>query len=212
MSFLRHVGRQGDRKVAIVFREIPGEPHMCLVTYTETLNKVIHDPMMSCIESDIGQNSENLADAMNRSYTADGRPILGVLHTEGLLKKVQTSQVVMTPNSNTQIKLDELNKMLDEMKLGDEAVKKMADMDKRLGMQSPVNLARQMQGQPAALSDADIAKQRLDQATKMEAEANGLLAEATRLKAEAAALNPALAQPEPVKSVKKTKKAVENVT
>ena len=37
MSFLRHVGRVGDRKVAILFREVPGEPHMSLVAYTETL-------------------------------------------------------------------------------------------------------------------------------------------------------------------------------
>jgi len=28
MSFLRHVGKMGDRKVAIIFREIPGEPHI----------------------------------------------------------------------------------------------------------------------------------------------------------------------------------------
>jgi len=38
MSFLRHIGKMGDRKVAIIFREVPGEPHMALVTYTETLN------------------------------------------------------------------------------------------------------------------------------------------------------------------------------
>ena len=29
MSFTRHVGKHGDRKVAIVFREVPGEAHMC---------------------------------------------------------------------------------------------------------------------------------------------------------------------------------------
>ena len=89
MSFIRHVGKHNDRKVAIIFREIPGEPHMCLVTYTETLNQHMHDPMMKCIESDIGQNSEMLADALNRTYSKDGRPILQVLHMEGLLKKVQ---------------------------------------------------------------------------------------------------------------------------
>jgi len=97
MSFTRHVGKHGDRKVAIVFREVPGEAHMCLVTYTETINQHIHDPLIKCIESDIGQNSEHLADALNRSYAKDGRPILQVLHLEGQLKKVQTSQIVMTP-------------------------------------------------------------------------------------------------------------------
>jgi hypothetical protein len=34
---LKHIGRHGDRKVAIIFRELPGEEHMCLVIYPETL-------------------------------------------------------------------------------------------------------------------------------------------------------------------------------
>ena len=69
MSFIRHVGKVGDRKVAIVFREVPNEPHMCLVTYTETLNMHVHDPLIRCIESDIGQHSETLADALSQLYS-----------------------------------------------------------------------------------------------------------------------------------------------
>ena len=30
---IKHIGKHGDRKVAIVFREVPGETHMCLVIY-----------------------------------------------------------------------------------------------------------------------------------------------------------------------------------
>ena len=45
MSFLRHVGKHGDRKVAIIFREVPGEPHMALITYTETLNQHTNDAL-----------------------------------------------------------------------------------------------------------------------------------------------------------------------
>ena len=212
-GFLRHIGKHGDRKVAVIFREVPGEPHMCLVTYTELLNQNMHDPMMKCIESDIGQASENLADALNRTHTRDGRPILQVLHGEGLLKKVNTEQVVMTPQSNTKIKLHELNKILDEMKQGEDAVRKLAEMDKSMGMQSPGDVVRKMRGpQPGAqpvvgsgdaLGDAALAQQRLQQATKMEAEAKGLLAEAQRLTQEAHGLNPALA---PKKA--KAKKAV----
>ena len=46
MSFLRHVGKHGDRKVAVIFREVPNEQHMCLVAYTQLLNQNIHDPLM----------------------------------------------------------------------------------------------------------------------------------------------------------------------
>ena len=201
MSFTRHVGKHGDRKVAVIFREVPGEPHMCLVTYTELINSHIHDALIKCIDSDIGQNSENLADALNRNYIQDGRPILGVLHTEGQLKKVQTAQIIMTPNPNTKIKLDELNKMLNEMKLGEEAVKKMAEMDKSMGLQSPADVARRMRGPQTpvvaagadVLGDALLAKQRVEQSQKMAAEAQGLLAESARLMSEAQSLDPSLA-------------------
>ena len=197
MSFLRHVGKHGDRKVAVIFREVPGEAHMCLVTYTELLNQHIHDPMMKCIESDIGQNSKNLADALNRSFTKDGRPILQVLHAEGQLKKVQTGQIIMTPAPNTKIKLDELNRILDEMDQGEAAVKRMAELDKSMGLQDPKDVARRMRGPDTsatsaangALGDTQIADNLRQQAAKMSAEAKGLLAEAERLNAEAASMD-----------------------
>jgi hypothetical protein len=196
MSFLRHIGKIGDRKVAIVFREVPGEPHMALVTYTESLNRHLHDPMMACIESDIGQNSQNLADALNRTHTQDGKYILQVLHAEGLLKKVQTSQVVVTPNANTKIKLDELNKILTEMEQGESAVKRLQELDQSRGIQDPAEVARKMRTDPAppprgiqgsndVLGDSAIANNLLQQARKMEAEAKGLLAESARLQQEA---------------------------
>lgn len=212
MSFIRHVGKHGDRKVAVIFREVPGEPHMCLVTYTEILNQHIHDPMMKCIESDIGQNSEELADALNRTFTRDGRPILQVLHMEGQLKKVNTELVVMTPQPNVKIKLNELNKILDEMKQGEEAVRKLAEMDKSLGLQDPQDVVRRMRGpQNAApqnvtstgdaLGDNQIANNLRQQATKMAAEAKGLMAEAERLLKEAASMDPVA----PVVETKTTK-------
>lgn len=201
MSFLRHVGKIGDRKVAIIFREIPNEPHMCLVTYTETLNQHIHDPMMAALESQVGQSSQNFADALNRSYTKDGRIILQVLHSEGLLKKVNTDNVVVTPNSNTKIKLSELNKILNEMQQGEQAVKRLAEMDASRGLQDPVDVARRMRGEPGInlpppvpsdtqgiLGDSALANNLRQQAQRMDAEAKGLMAEAQRLFKEAAQL------------------------
>lgn len=206
MKFLRHIGKIGDKKVAVVFREIPGENHMCLVTYTELLNAHIHDAMMQCIESDIGQTSENLGDALNRTYTKDGKIILQVLHKEGLLKKMQTSQVLMTPNVSTSIRLDELNNILNEMKQGEEAIKKLAELDRAAGMgQPPSTYAKQIyesgarkvterttpaiQASPnGALDDTAIANNLRMQAEKMSREAKGLLAEAERLMNEAASL------------------------
>jgi hypothetical protein len=217
MNFIRHVGKMGDRKVAIVFREVPGEPHMALVTYTETLNQHIHDPLMRCIESDIGQSAKELADALNRTLSSDGRPILQVLHLEGLLKKVNAEQVVVTPNSQTKIKLSELNKILNEMQQGEEAVKRMAELDESRGLQDPADVARRLRGDqpavqrqqtsaqsaPGALGDSDLANNLRQQAAKMAAEAKGLMAEADRLLKEAASMEPAV----PEVKVTKTKRA-----
>ena len=212
MAFLRHIGKHGDRKVAVVFREVPGEPHMALVVYTEVLGQNLHDPLMTCIESDIGQNSEDLALALNRTHAKDGSIILQKLHGEGMLKKVNTENIVMTPQPNVRIKLNELNKILDEMKQGEEAVKKLAEMDASLGMQDPVQVARRLRGdrksEPVvqatgdALGDQALANNLRQQAEKMDREAKGLMAEAQRLLKEAAGLDPA----KPEKSVKVTAK------
>lgn len=216
MSFTRHVGKHGDRKVAVVFREVPGEDHMCLVTYTETLNQHVHDPLIKCIESDIGQNSEHLADALNRTYAKDGRPILQVLHLEGQLKKVQTSQIVMTPSPNQTIRLDELNKILDEMQKGESAVKRLQEMDESRGLQDPADVVRRMRGNQNTqqniqatgdvLGDQALANNLRQQAAKMSAEAKGLMAEADRLLKEAASMDPAPVVKETAKPKKTTAK------
>lgn len=198
MSFLRHVGKIGDRKVAILFREVPNEPHMALVTYTETLNKHIHDPMMACIESQIGQSATNLADALNRSYTKDGKIILQVLHAEGLIKRVQAEMVMVTPNPSTKIKLSELNQILDEMEQGEKAVERLRELDASRGIQDPADVARRLRGEkttepaPRGIPNADgvmgdtvLANNLRSQAARMEAEAKGLLAESARLQQEA---------------------------
>ena len=218
MSFLKHVGKQGDRKVAIIFREIPGEPHMCLVTYTETLNQHIHDPLIRCIESDIGQHSESLSDALNRTLGLDGNPILQTLHREGLLKKVNTENIIVTPNPQTKIKLNELNKILTEMKQGEAAVKRMADIDQSRGMQTPAEVARRqrenttrdaktaplMASNNDALGDNMLANNLRQQAARMAAEAKGLLAESELLVKQANDMDP----PPAVKKPRETKKAV----
>lgn len=219
MAFTRHVGKHGDRKVAVVFREVPGEPHMALVVYTEVLGQNIHDPLMACIESDIGQNSEDLALALNRTHTKDGAIILQKLHGEGMLKKVRTELVVMTPQPGVQIKLDELNKILNEMKQGEEAVRKLAEMDSSMGLQDPLQVAKRLRGDQkieapagsdaalraaanAALDDSGLATNLRQQAERMDREAKGLMAEAQRLLKEAAALDPVKAKAEKVVKAK----------
>jgi hypothetical protein len=207
MAFIKHVGKHGDRKVCILFRQVPGEEHMALIIYPETLHAHWQQAVQSVVESDIAQQSEELADALHRNFLPDGRPILQTLHEERMIKKVRTADIIVTPNMNSNIRLDELNKMLNEMKLGEEAIKKMAQNDASRGMVAPEVKraaeakfkAEQVQKQTApafqapaqgALSDRDLAANMLAQAKKMEVEAKGMIAEANRMKKEAAKMDP----------------------
>jgi hypothetical protein len=216
-QFLRHIGKVGDRKVAVIFRELPNEPHMSLIVYTELLNVNIHDPLMAAIEGQLGQNSKDLADTLNRSYTKDGKIILQVMHHEGMMKKMQTNQIVMTPAPGQTIRLNELNDILNEMERGEAAVKRLADMDASRGLQDPVEVARRMRGElpsqdvvstDGVLGNDTLARNLMSQAQRMEAEARGLLAESERLQKEAQSLMPvAEVVPEPKKQPRRQKKA-----
>jgi hypothetical protein len=202
---IKHIGKHGDRKVAIVFREVPGEEHMALVVYPETLPISFHDTIMKVIESPVGQEAENLGDALFRSLLSDGRPMLQTLHVEGMIKKVQAKQVTVTPGGNSSVNLDEMNGIIRKMKLGEDAIREMAELDankgytgkarrrddygREVGAPIPQRMA-EVAGSDAAkaLDDQAIAQDRMKQAQRMEAEARGLLAESARLKAEAEAM------------------------
>lgn len=210
---LKHIGKQGDRRVAVVFREVPGEEHMALVLYPETLPVAFHDSIMKVLESPEGQAAENLGDALFRNLLPDGRPMLQTLHVEGMIKKVQTNTVILTPNATSAVKLDELNRILNEMKMGEAAVKKLADLDSNRGMTGKVrprdDFGREV-GAPSefargatvagsdaarALDDASIARDLHTQAQRMAAEAKQLLAESDRLMKEAAAMSGTTVEP-----------------
>jgi len=212
MAFIKHVGKTGDRKVLVLFRQVPGEDHMCLIIYPEVLNASWQDAIQKVVESEIGQQAEQLADALHRSYLPDGRPILETLHQERMIKKVRTADVIMTPNQSSSIRLDELNKMLNEMKQGEEAVKRLAENDASRGMVAPeVKRAAEAEYKAqqvaranpnmvvpptlsadsnGALSDRDIAANMLAQAKAMEVNANNMIAEAARMKKEAERMDP----------------------
>lgn len=212
MAFMKHVGKHGDRKVCILFRQVPGEEHMCLVIYPDTLHAHWQDSIQKALESDIAQQSEELADALHRSFLPDGRPALETLHQERMIKKLRTSDVIVTPTPSATIRLDELNKMLNEMKQGEQAIKKMAENDASRGMVAP-EVKRKAEaefkasqaakanssyvappslkaGQDGALSDRDIAANMLAQAKAMETNARAMVAEAARMKKEAEKMDP----------------------
>jgi len=222
---IKHIGRHGDRKVAIVFREVPNEEHMCLVIYPDVLPTHIHNSIMTVLESAPGQAATNLADVFHRNLLPDGRNILNALHHEGMLKKIACNQVILTPTPTSNVKLDEVNKLVREMESGADALKRMQEIDKNAGMVAPevkraaeavfknskVAVTPAVQAAAGvALDDRTIAANMLSQAKRMETEGQGLINEAARMKKDAERMVPnvsvAYATPDTVDAPDPTKR------
>ena len=206
---IKHVGQHNERKIVIVYREVPDQDHMALVVYSDVLPGAIHDPVMKVLE-DEGQAQKSLADAFHKATLPDGRNMLGALHSEGYLKKVQTNQIVVTANKSSNVRLDELNKIINEMETGADAQERLAKLDESRGLVDPA-VGRELGAPPpttapagGALTDADIANNLLDQANTMEMNAKSMLAESKRLKAEAKEMAPKKKAAPKATGVKKT--------
>lgn len=215
---IKHIGRHNNEKVVVVFNTLPSEDHMALVVYTGKLPSALHDEVIKVLESPVGQQAKELSEALHRNIGAEGSDTLSMLHRSGHLKKVPTNQIILTPNSRTSVRLDEVNKYLAEIAKGEDAVKRLQDLENSRGYadNKKIDQPRDL-GEPnrpsvvdtqvtapsdGVLTDEAIAQSRLAQASKYRAEADSLLTEAKRLEQEANDL-----LPKPVKP-KTTKKAV----
>jgi len=220
---IKHVGKHNNKKCVILFRTVPNEDHMCLVIYPDTLPRHIHDDLMGALESEAGQQAKEFSDYLFRFTLSDGSNALTTLHKEGMIKKVPTNQVIVTPNAKSTVRLDELNVILNKMALGEEATNELAALDRNAGYTGKrrpqektlgeVQAPRESRSTPAQvetnikleeiLSDDQLATQRIAQAQKMAAEAKMLLAESERLMKEAENLSTNTKE----KNVRATKKA-----
>jgi len=198
---IKHVGKHGDKRVAVIFREVPGEDHMALVTYPDSLKQSTHDDLMNAIQSNKGQQANHLGEALHSIVGADGQTLLNTLHREGFMKKVRTQDIIMMPRPNQPgARLDEINKIIRDLETGSEAASKLADLDANAGLADPAKRAKGVQAAAEAagvqaqgiLGDADIARNLVVQAEQMKAQMATLQAEADRLLAEAAELDPSL--------------------
>ena len=157
---MKHVGIHDDRKVAVMFRQVPNETENCLVVYTEALPEDTRQAVISCVESANGQNSTSLADAAANHKTVQGESLLNTLHVGNFMNKVPASEIMLTPNEATKVSLAEVNKA-------------MGDVQPVAPSSAPT--------QPGALSDDQIAASLRTQAATMQKEAERLLKEADEL-------------------------------
>jgi len=200
---IKHVGKQGDKRVAVIFREVPEEEHMCLVVYPDQLQQNLHDDLMNAIQSNKGQEARNLGDALHGITGSSGDTILNTIHKNNFMKKIRTQDVIMIPAPNQPgVRLDEINKIIRDLDTGSQAAQDLAKLDAQAGLADPdknaaaVQAAAAVAGKPSdsgVLSDSVLAEQLMEQANQLTQQITGLQAEVTRLTEEATSLNPEIA-------------------
>jgi len=190
---IKHIGRMktNKRKVAVAYRTLPGDANSALVVSTENLTDSDHDILMQLVDSNSGQNAYELAEAMARTRLSDGSVMLARFHAQGKLQKVPTSDVIMTPDTNTTIQLDELNKIIADQKgvaIEDLAIKEDTQpvataetVPATDTVTAPSNEPVAAPAQEDVLSDEDLAKSYRSQADRLSKEAAQLRRQAEEL-------------------------------
>ena len=115
---MKHVGKMKNNgaRIVIAYRTIPGDPNSALVVGTTGLMDSYHDSLMSLVESEAGQQADELADIMAVRRFPDGSNMLQYVHANGYLTKVPTNLVLVTPDSKSSIPLNELNTLIAQQK------------------------------------------------------------------------------------------------
>lgn len=177
---------KNGRKVVVAYKTVPNEPDNCIVVATESLDADQHDTLMNLVESNTGQTSFELAEAMARSMLPDGRNMLEAFHTTGKLNKYPTTDIIMTPNTKTSLPLNELNALIAEQQgvsISDLAIKPDT------GRETPVAPAvTETQETVVTNTDGIITDEEL--AAQYRSQADSLFKEAKRLREQAEELVP----------------------
>jgi len=196
MKSIKHIGRMKNTgaKVIVVFRTLPGESGSALVLGTATLSDSYHDALMTVLESEQGQDTNEFGEIMYTRMFPDGRPMLVAMQQDKRLQKVATDNVIMTPTPNDNVPLDELNVLIAGQKnmavddlaglvSGATASKARAEVKTVAEVKETPAPVRAQASQNEALSDLDIAK-------SYRSQADGLYKEAARLRKQADDLDP----------------------
>jgi hypothetical protein len=195
--------KNNNAPVAIVFRTLPGDPHSCLVVGTQGLGPTNHDALISVIETPEAQGSFELGTLLGVRRFPDNTEMLGWLHASGNLKKVSTSEVIVTMTPQETIQLDELNKLIasqkgirvEDLAIGTNPNSIKAEITEIAKITEMPAVVEKTQTEPDILDDSSLAK-------TLRRQADSMFKEAQRLRREADDLDP------PVK--KSAKKAEES--
>ena len=174
------------KKIVVAYRVVPNDPENCLIIATENLDADQHDSLMKLVESSMGQDAYELAEAMARTTLPDGRNMLAGLHYYGKLTKVPTTSVEMTPDSRSAVNLAELNQLIATQKgvtIGDLALQsnKPKEVNESTTVAEETVVTNTVSANTDVLSDDQLAAQYRSQADALYKEAKKLREQAEQL-------------------------------
>lgn len=174
MDIKKHVGRlkNTDRRIVVVYIQIPNKEDHALVVDTDALPDRFHDALMQVIDSVEGQQATSLSSVLSRRILPDtGQDIMNALHHMGFLQAQPISNIMMYPRPNMPMPLEDIIKM---MKMTPDEAKADVELSNRSRFEESKNLDNLEQRE-------SIAKNLLIQAQSLKAEADKKLAEAYAL-------------------------------
>jgi hypothetical protein len=127
MAMTKHVGRliSTGKKVAVIFRymhddegNITDKTH-ALAVDTDALPNMWADAFMEAVLSSEGQDTINFYEVCMRKTLPDGRFILPALVEEGRMRRIRTNDIMMEPDHQVRIPLNELNENLEMIEKGE---------------------------------------------------------------------------------------------
>jgi hypothetical protein len=117
----KHVGviKNTGKKCVILFLEIPGRETHALVVEPDSLPDMLHDHVMSLLESAEGQAATNFGEVLGRRFLADkNTTVLEELHNRRYLQPVPHTNIVMMPGGNNRVEMAEVMNALRKMRQG----------------------------------------------------------------------------------------------
>jgi hypothetical protein len=103
---IKHVGEVDNKRVVIVFLQLPERPDTALVVDADALPERDHEILMREVQSKEGQDAQNLYDLLGRRMMpSTNTTLLMYLHASNRLMPVPVSKVNLLPYPNHRVPL-----------------------------------------------------------------------------------------------------------
>jgi hypothetical protein len=114
----KHVGKvkSTDKRCVVVFMQLPDEKNHALIIDVEALQPRYEQILLEVVDSQEGQNENDLASAMaRRTVQESGRTVLEEFHVHGLMRKEPIENIIMMPRPNAPFPLRDILEQLGKL-------------------------------------------------------------------------------------------------